>query len=43
MEQFDLIKFISEGKLHEAAMACPTATQNLEVNTRSRDASNKAD
>ena len=43
MEQFDLIKFISEGKLHEAAMACPTATQNLEVNTRNRDASIKAD
>ena len=43
MENFDLRKFITEGKLYEAAMACPAATQNLELNTKNRDASIKAD
>jgi hypothetical protein len=43
MENFDLKKFITEGKLYEAAMACPTATQNLELNTKNRDAAIKAE
>jgi len=43
MENFDLKKFITEGKLYEAAMACPTATQNLELNTKNRDASIQAE
>ena len=40
---FDLLKYLKEGTLHEAAMACPVATQDLEVNTKNRDASIKAD
>ena len=43
MENFDLKNYLAEGKLFEAAMACPVATQDLEVNTRNRDASIKAD
>ena len=43
MENFDLRKFITEGKLYEAAMACPTAAQNLELNTKNRDASIQAE
>ena len=43
MKNFDLRKFITEGKLYEAAMACPTATQNLELNTKNRDAAIKAE
>jgi|TARA_R110000803_G_scaffold187472_1_gene249850 hypothetical protein len=43
MKNFDLKKYLAEGKLFEAAMACPVATQDLEVNTRNRDASIKAD
>ena len=34
MENFDLKKYLAENKLFEAAMACPTATQNLELNTK---------
>ena len=41
--EFDLLKYLKEGTLHEAAMACPVATQDLEVNTRNRDASIKTD
>ena len=40
--EFDLLKYLKEGMLHEAAMACPVATQDLEVNTKNRDASIKA-
>jgi len=43
MKDFDLKKFIAEGKLYEAAMACPTATQNLELNTKNRDAAIKTE
>ena len=43
MDDFDLRKFLTEGKLYEAVMACPIATQDLEVNTKNRDASIKAD
>ena len=43
MDNFDLKKYLAEGKLYEAAMACPAATQNLELNTKNRDASIKAD
>ena len=32
MDNFDLKKYLREGKLYEAAMACPIATQDLEVN-----------
>ena len=38
---FDIRKYLAEGKLYEAAMACPTATQNLELNTKNRDAAIK--
>ena len=31
MKNFDLKKYLSKNKLFEAAMACPTATQNLEL------------
>ena len=41
--EFNLLKYLKEGTLHEAAMACPVATQDLEVNTKNRDASIKAD
>jgi hypothetical protein len=43
MENFNLREYLSENKLFEAAMACPAATQNLELNTKNRDASIKAD
>jgi len=43
MENFDLKKYLAKGRLFEAAMACPIATQDLEVNTKNRDASIKAD
>ena len=43
METFDLRKYLAENKLFEAAMACPTATQNLELNTKNRDAAIKAE
>ena len=43
MEEFDLKKYLAENKLYEAAMACPAATQNLELNTKNRDASIKAE
>ena len=43
MGNFDLKKYLGKNKLHEAAMACPIATQDLEVNTKNRDASIKAD
>jgi hypothetical protein len=34
MTNFDLRKYLAENKLFEAAMACPAATQNLELNTK---------
>jgi hypothetical protein len=43
MKNFDLKKYLAENKLFEAAMACPTATQNLELNTKNRDAAIKAE
>jgi len=43
MDNFDLIKFITEGKLYEAAMSCPLPTQDLELNTKNRDSAIKAD
>ncbi len=43
MENFDLRKYLGENKLYEAKMACPIATQDLEVNTKNRDASIKTD
>jgi hypothetical protein len=43
MDNFNLIKFITEGKLYEAAMSCPLPTQDLELNTKNRDSSIKAD
>ena len=43
MKNFNLRKYLAENKLFEAAMACPTATQNLELNTKNRDAAIKAE
>ena len=43
MKNFDLKKYLAEGKLFEAEMACPASTQNLKLNTKNRDASIKAD
>ena len=43
MNTFDLKKYLAEGKLYEAAMACPLPTQDLELNTRNRDSAIKAD
>ena len=43
LEEFDLKKYLAENKLYEAVMACPAATQNLELNTKNRDASIKAE
>jgi hypothetical protein len=43
MDSFDLKKYIAEAKLFEDEMACPLPTQNLELNTKNRDASIKAD
>ncbi len=40
---FNFKQYLKEGKLHEAAMACPLPTQDLELNTRNRDSSIKAD
>lgn len=43
MDTFDLKKYLSEDKLYESIMSCPIATEDLEVNTKNRDASIKAD
>jgi hypothetical protein len=43
MDNFDLRKYLTEGKLYEAAMACPLPTQDLELNTKNRDSAIKAD
>ena len=43
MDTFDLRKFLSEGTLYEASMACPLPTQDLELNTKNRNSSIKAD
>ena len=33
MKNFDLRKYLAENKLYEAAMACPTATQDRDWET----------
>ncbi len=43
MGNFDLRKFIIEGKLFEAAMECPAATQDVALNTANRDRAIQAD
>jgi len=43
MDNFDLRKYLAEGKLYEAIMACPLPTQDLELNTKNRDSAIKAD
>ena len=43
MDTFDLKRYLVEGKLYEAAMACPLPTQDLELNTQNRDSAIKAD
>ncbi len=43
MDNFDLKKYITESKIFKDEMSCPAPTQNLELNTRNRDASIKAD
>lgn len=43
MENFDLKNYLAEGKLYEMDMACPTPTQDLELNTKNRDKAIKAD
>jgi hypothetical protein len=43
MENFDLKKYISEGKIFEEVLACPEPTQNLKLNTKNRDSAIKAD
>ena len=35
--------YLTEGKLYEAAKACPLPTQDLELNTKNRDSAIKAD
>jgi len=43
MNTFNLRQYLAEGKLYEAAMVCPLPTQDLELNTKNRDSSIKAD
>lgn len=43
MENFNLRKYLTEGRLFEENMACPIPTQDLEINTKNRNASIKAD
>ena len=43
MEKFNYKKYLSEGKLFEAAMACPAATGNVALNTANRDRAIQAD
>jgi hypothetical protein len=43
MDNFDLRKFLAEGRLIENSMVCPAPTQNLELNTKNRDTSIKAE
>ena len=43
MDSFDLRTYLQEGKLYEAVMACPLPTQDLELNTKNRNSSIKAD
>lgn len=40
---FDLVKFIQEGKLFENMIDCPLPTQNLELNTKNRNSAIEAD
>ena len=40
---FDLREFLAERRLYEAEMACPLPTQDLELNTKNRNSSIKAD
>ncbi|MCP4354570.1 MAG: hypothetical protein GY793_02830, partial [Proteobacteria bacterium] len=43
MNNFDLRKYLKEGKLHEDVMSCPLPTQDLELNTKNRNSAIKAD
>jgi len=43
MKNFDLKKYLIEGKLHEKSMSCPLPTQDLELNTKNRNSAIKAD
>ena len=43
MDTFDLRTYLQEGKLFENIMACPLPTQDLELNTKNRNSSIKAD
>ena len=40
---FNLKKYLKEGKLHEDVMSCPLPTQDLELNTKNRNSAIKAD
>jgi hypothetical protein len=43
MDTFDLRKYLAEGKLYEAVMACPLPTQDLQTNTENRNSAIEAD
>ena len=43
MDNFNLRKYLEEGKLFEAAMPCPAPTQNVALNTANRDRAIQAD
>ena len=43
MDNFDLRKYLAEGRLFENSMACPLPTQDLELNTKNRNSAIKAD
>jgi len=43
MNNFNLRKYLKEGKLHEDVMACPLPTQDLELNTKNRNSAIEAD
>lgn len=43
MDNFDLRKYLAEGKLFENSMTCPLPTQDLELNTKNRNSAIKAD
>ena len=43
MKKFNYKNYLKEGKLYEAAMACPAATGNVALNTANRDRAIQAD
>ena len=43
MDNFDLRKYLKEGRLYENVMACPLPTQDLELNTKNRNSAIEAD